>query len=501
MKTCTLILICLIIYGRLHAQCPPLGDEVTYGISDTWIGYLYDNADFTTYAGYVNEGTPGNMNFDENFTGDYVNYTTNGCSVYTETFSARYKLNKTFTDGFYEITVGGDDGYRFSTDGGATWVINNYADHPYAITNTTLHLNGNYNLVVEFYENGGLNRVSFNIQPACMGTDDPTVYGTNNVWRGYVYDNANLTNFKGTVTEGTLANPFFDQGFGGDNVTYNTNSCPVNTETFSVRYRLRKTFTNSSVTFLVGGDDGFRFSLDGGATWVINQWGDHGYFTNSYTATLNGTYDMVLEFYENGGGNRVSFDLNSIILPIQLIQFNGKIYNEQVQLNWTTSSSSNTDHFIIEKSTDGQLFLAMGQLNASAGVIKSNGDIQYTYTDVDLYSGAQYYRLKMVDKNEVTSYSNIITLKNNVAGKIKIYPSVIQSNTSLLLQTNEQLSNITIIVTDMLGKQVMKSQLPILFNNQTTAIPLSWSQMRKGAYMVQVKNATGILLNQKIVVQ
>jgi hypothetical protein len=334
-----------------------------------------------------------------------------------------------------------------------------------------------------------------------MSADDPSVYGTNNVWRGYVYDNADFTNFKGTVTEGTLSNPFFDQGFGGDNVTYNTNSCAVNTETFSVRYRLRKTFTNSSVTFLVGGDDGFRFSLDGGATWVINQWSDHGYYVNSYTATLNGTYDMVLEFYENGGGNRVSFDLNSIILPIQLIQFNGKIYNEQVQLNWTTSSSSNTDHFIIEKGTDGQLFRATGQLKANAGVIKSNGDIQYTYTDVDLYSGTLHYRLKMVDKNEIISYSNIISLKNNVTGKLKIYPTLIQSNTSLMLQTSQQFSNITIIVTDMQGKLIMKSQLPVLFNNQTTAIPLSRPHMGKGIYMVQVKNATGILLNHKIVIQ
>ena len=226
------------------------------------------------------------------------------------------------------------------------------------IPNVTLHLNGNYNLVVEFYENGGGNRVSFTIQPGCTSTDDPSVYGTNDVWRGYVYDNADFTYFKGTVTEGTLGNPFFDQGFGGNNVTYNTNCCPVYTETFSVRYRLQKTFINSSVTFLVGGDDGFRFSLDGGTTWVINQWSDHRYTATSYTTTLNGTYDMVLEFYENGGGNRVSFDLNSTILPIQLIQFNGTVYNEQVQLNWTTSSSSNTDHFIIEKSTDGQLFLA-----------------------------------------------------------------------------------------------------------------------------------------------
>jgi hypothetical protein len=501
LKTCRLLLICLAIYGRLQAQCPTSqGDEVTYGTGDTWIGYIYDNIDLTSYAGYVTEGTSGNLNFDESFGGDYVNYTTNGCSVYTETFSARYKLNKTFADGNYTITAGGDDGYRFSIDGGTTWVINQYTDHPYGTTAITLHLNGAYNLVLEYYENGGGNRVSVNIQTACTGTDDESVYGTNDVWRGYVYDNADLTFFKGTVTEGTSGNSNFDETFGGDYVTYNTNACAVYTETFSVRYRLQKTFPNSNVTFLVGGDDGYRFSLDGGATWAVNQWTDHSYTTTSYTAALNGTYNMVLEYYENGGVNRVSFDLNSIVLPIQLVQFSGHSQNEQVQLNWTTSTSSNTDHFIIEKSTDGRGFQAIGQVMAATGITSSAG-IPYSYTDADITAGPLFYRLKMVDANHLITYSNTIIVRNNTTGKLRIYPTIVQSNRPLLLQTGKQLNNTTIIVTDLTGRPVMQLPMPLLPAAQTTTIPLNWSQLQKGIYLVQVKNATGILLNQKIVVQ
>jgi hypothetical protein len=500
LKTCRLLLICLAVYGRLQAQCTPQGDEVTYGTSDTWIGYLYDNINFTSYAGYVTEGASGNLNFDENFGGDYVTYNTNGCTVYTETFSARYKLNKTFADGYYTITAGGDDGYRFSIDGGTTWVINQWNDHAYGTTAITLHLNGAYNLVLEYYENGGGNRVSVNIQTACSGTDDESIYGTNDVWRGYVYDNADLTFFKGTITEGTSGNSNFDENFGGDYVTYNTNACAVYTETFSVRYRLQKTFSNSNVTFLVGGDDGYRFSLDGGATWAVNQWTDHVYTTTSYTAALNGTYNMVLEYYENGGLNRVSFDLNSIVLPIQLVQFSGRAQNEQVQLNWTTSLSSNPNHFIIEKSTDGRLFQAIGQVIATTGLTSSAG-LQYSYADADITAGPLFYRLKLVDANNIISYSNTITVRNNTAGKLSIYPTIIQSNQPLLLQTGKQLNNLTITVTDIAGRQVMLLPMPLLLAGQTTAIYLNRSPLRKGIYLVQVKNATGILLNQKIVVQ
>ncbi len=140
------------------------------------------------------------------------------------------------------------------------------------------------------------------------------LYGTNNVWIGYVYDNSNLTNYRGYVTEGNSSSPNFDQSFGGDDVSYATNGCPVQTSTFSVRYRLTKSFTSGNYQFVVGGDDGFRLSFDGGSTWAINRWNDQGYTTETYTVGLNGTYNMVLEYYENGGANRISFSVTSICM-------------------------------------------------------------------------------------------------------------------------------------------------------------------------------------------
>ncbi|MBS1655251.1 MAG: hypothetical protein JSU05_10435, partial [Bacteroidetes bacterium] len=145
----------------------------------------------------------------------------------------------------------------------------------------------------------------------CNPQGDEVTYGTNNIWIGYVYDNMNLTSYKGSVTEGTTSNPDFDESFGGSNTTYNTNGCSVQTETFSVRYKLTKTFTSGNYDITVGGDDGYRLSLDGGATWVINKWVDQSYASTTYTAALNGTYNMVLEYYENGGDNRISISIGT----------------------------------------------------------------------------------------------------------------------------------------------------------------------------------------------
>jgi hypothetical protein len=221
------VIACLLInYNLSKAQtCTPQGDEVSYGTNNIWIGYAYDNSNLTSYSGYVNEGTVSNAAFDQNFGGDNVMYATNGCSVSTSTFSMRYRLTKTFANDTYMFTVGGDDGYRLSIDGGATWIINRWNDQSYNVTAHTVALNGTYNLVLEYYENGGGNRISFNVAQACVATGNTSIYGSGNIWNGYVFDGINFNVYAGMVEQGTITSPNFDQNFGGANTAYNTSNC------------------------------------------------------------------------------------------------------------------------------------------------------------------------------------------------------------------------------------------------------------------------------------
>lgn len=466
MKNWLLVVICTACLGmQVRSQCiVALGDQVSYGTGNTWIGYVYDNSNFTSYRGYVNEGGGASPNFDQNFGGNTATFATWLCAVYAETFSVRYKLRRNFPAGYYEFTVGGDDGYRFSINGGSSWLIDNWADHPYTTTTVTVYLNGSYDMVLEYYDNGAENRVSFELKNACVATGDQTVYGTNNVWRGYVYDGTSFNIYKGMVQAGNAVSPYFSQNFGGDNVTYHTNSCPVQTETFSVRYRLRKTFDNGTYLFLVGGDDGYRLSLDGGATWVINAWNDHGYQVSNYTAVLDGTYDLVLEYYENGGGNQVSFDVSVIsLLPVELLHFSGEEKNGKVYLDWATA---NGGHFIVERSSDGKNF---SPINEPDG---------YAYVDASPLPGLNYYRLRMSDKEGITTYSNIVMVKTKAVTSLKLM------HNTLYVQSDP---NAMVNIFDMQGRLVLQCRA-------NTPVPLQL----KGIYHVQVRNAQAILLNKKI---
>ncbi|HTL10575.1 MAG TPA: T9SS type A sorting domain-containing protein [Chitinophagaceae bacterium] len=478
-------------------SCTPQGNPAVYGTGNTWIAYLYQGKNFNTYKGYVNEGNSSAL-FDESFGGAQTHFATNGCSVYTDTFSVRFRLTKTFTAANYTITVGGDDGYRLSLDGGATWVINKWNDQSYGTTAYSIYLSGSYNMVLEFYENFGDNRISFNTTVNCTGNGDPTVYGTSNVWMGYMYQGMAFESYKGYVTKGTSSNANFDDNFGGGStaVTMSTSNCSIQTQAFSARYRLKKTLAAGNYMITVGGDDGYRLSLDGGATWVINKWGDQSYTTTTYTANLSGTYNMVLEYYQNGGFSRLSFDMNALsLLPVKLQSFSAALNAAgKAQLSFTSSSAIDFKQFTVQRGTDGIHFNNLQTIAAQNST--SSSEETYSYTDQQ-FAGTMYYRLAMTDINGSVTYSTVLRLSSNVSKSISVYPTLVEGNT-LYISSGTAISRATARIYDMTGKQVSEQTLQNVQGRQSLLLN---NAVKTGSYVVTVTDNNGQLARQVIIVK
>lgn len=469
------------------AQCTPQGDQVSYGTGDVWIGYVYDNTNFTGYAGYVTEGTAGNPAFDQSFGGGNVNYATNGCSIYTSTYSVRYKLTRTFAAGGYEFTVGGDDGYRLSIDGGATWIIDRWVDQGYTISTASAYLDGTYDLVLEFYENEGDNRISFSMGAACIGSENTAEYGTNDRWRGYVYDGTNFTTYKGVVLLGSTGYASFDEDFGGSNTLFPTSHCSVQTETFSVRFRLRKNFPSGNYTFVVGGDDGYRLSMDGGATWIIDRWGDQSFTTSVYSINLNGLTDMVLEYYENGGDNRISFQMQSnIILKIDLLSFAANREQQQNVLKWELSGESDPVKIEVERSSDGTRFSAIGSLHGTEGTKVSNR-ITYRFTDPDAADRQFFYRLRMTDTRGTVTYSPIARI-DGAFSNIRLFPTTLHAE-ALYIQSPQRMQQATVLITGADGRIWHQQLFPLIEKGQIAAVFTHTERLTPGLYFIRISTA------------
>jgi hypothetical protein len=495
--------ILLMIAQQLDAQTcgSAQGNGTSYGTNNTWIGYVYTGQNFNNYQGYVNEGNTTSPNFNETFGGG-ASYGTNGCSITTTNFSVRYKLKTTLANSSYSITVGGDDGYRFSTDGGSTWTINNWNDHGYTTTNTTVTLSGTYNFVLEFYQNGGASQVSFNITQICSGTGVQTTYGTNNVWIGYLYQGMNFQTFKGTMTEGSTGSPFFDESFGnpgGSNSnSFNTTTCAITTYQFSARYLLTRTLTAGNYTFTIGGDDGYRFSLDGGSTWVINKWNDQSFITATYSSWLAaGTYNMVIEYYQNGGYDRLTFNNTFTSLPVTVSNWSATLQpGNKALLHWQTTNAVNFDHFVVQRSTDEENF---EDIHTVAAYPDSTAAQQYSYTDQYNYDGDVYYRLKMVDRDGTASYSNVVTLPMHESTAIRIYPTMVE-NGQVTIETPASINQARLEVYDMNGRRLLAQNWASLQGRQQVSLTGN-GHLPPGAYIVRLTNEQTVLAKQIIIVK
>ncbi len=188
------ILLLLLVFSsqRISAQCT-FGDQVSYG-EESWIGYVYfgNPAAYATvppsdpfassfYAGYLKR-TP---NFDMEYDYDAV-FGPTICSGQNNNVAIRHKMKKYYAAGTYTFTVGGDDGYRLSIDGGSTYLISNWADHGYTMGSQTVNLTaGYYYLVFDYYENTNGSRVSF-FDTSCTGysTAPTTISGITTICRG-----------------------------------------------------------------------------------------------------------------------------------------------------------------------------------------------------------------------------------------------------------------------------------------------------------------------------
>ncbi|KGO92205.1 T9SS sorting signal type C domain-containing protein [Flavobacterium subsaxonicum] len=159
--------------------------------------------------------------------------------------------------------------------------------------------------------------INFQVQAQCS-FGNQTTFGTDQ-WYGYVYNNIPTgnppattpfvsANYRGYVTRAQN----FDQNLGNGAIPAEATLCTgTYNDNFAIRYKMTKNLAAGYYTYIVGGDDGYRLSInDGEFITSLSAWDDHSY--GSKTATIyhaGGTINYILEYYERGTDSRVRFNM------------------------------------------------------------------------------------------------------------------------------------------------------------------------------------------------
>lgn len=170
-------------------------------------------------------------------------------------------------------------------------------------------------------------------------------------------------------------------------------------------------------------------------------------------------------------------------LPLTLLQFTGKMRNDEVSLSWETVNEINTKQFLIEKSQNNN-FDSIGSLPA----LSTSGNHYYTFSDTKPFLGNNFYRLKMIDNDGRFTYSNVVSLRMEEESlKMTIYPNPADKKTTLMFNSTTS-ANYTLKFSDESGKVI--KQINGISNLGKNTVNISLQDFMPGVYWLEMTNAT-----------
>jgi uncharacterized delta-60 repeat protein len=158
---------------------------------------------------------------------------------------------------------------------------------------------------------------------------------------------------------------------------------------------------------------------------------------------------------------------NDIVLPFTLASFIATKKQNSILLNWQTASETNNSYFAIERSNNSNTnFKEIARVNSKGN---SSQTQQYGFEDITPLKGANYYRLKQIDKNGKVTTSKIVLVDFINGVVIKLYPNPVKTNLNIEGLTG---STTTLSIIDVNGKVLSTtSTTNTTYNWNITALP------------------------------
>ncbi len=144
-----------------------------------------------------------------------------------------------------------------------------------------------------------------------------------------------------------------------------------------------------------------------------------------------------------------------VIIPLEWLDFQAHPItgkgNEMVGLDWLTASEHQVQHFIVERSKDGQNFEKIGSPIIAKNTPTKNN---YHFLDKKPLLGISFYRIREIDFNAKESFSVIRSVVlSETKTQFTLYPNPKDKDTPLSIQTNFS-DNYTFNLYDATGKRI-----------------------------------------------
>ena len=142
-------------------------------------------------------------------------------------------------------------------------------------------------------------------------------------------------------------------------------------------------------------------------------------------------------------------------LPVEFLSFDAFKNNQVVDVKWETISERNSSHFIVERSSDGKNFVAIGRVEAAGN---STSNIKYIFVDNKPVQGINYYRLLQVDLSGKETLTKVVSINFDGSGtELQVFPNPSSEGIgfNVILPSSVTGSEVEIRMMDAVGRQML----------------------------------------------
>ena len=238
-------------------------------------------------------------------------------------------------------------------------------------------------------------------------------------------------------------------------------------------------FPTSTVGYVVGMNGGIHRTTNGGQSWTSQTSGtsqtlNDVFFINDFTGFAAGDNGVILKTTDGG-------------VPVELTSFTVNVVDENVVLDWTTATETNNQGFAVERKTGEGTYEQIGYV---AGFGTTTEPKAYEYTDSKLATGNYTYRLKQVDFDGTTVYSEEVNVVVEIPLEYTLeqnYPNPFNPSTTISYTIPED-GFVKLAIYNMLGEEVAT----IVNTTQKAGkydINFNASKLSSGVYVYRLESA------------
>jgi hypothetical protein len=214
--------------------------------------------------------------------------------------------------------------------------------------------------------------------------------------------------------------------------------------------------------------------------------------TNGSTATFTVDADAA-----SSASNRFQIVFNnSNPVPVTFTGIQASQKNTAVEVTWQVAGESGIKQYVVERSTDGSNFSAIGTVTAKGN---SNSAVNYSLTDAAPVGGNNFYRVMSVGVSGDVTYTAIVKVSmGSVQPGIAIYPNPVTDGHIGLQLTNQPAGKYYVRLLSITGQELYKTTISHAGGSGTQILNVP-TNLAQGVYKLEVVTPQQNNYTQKII--